>query len=122
MDQSARLTDYLGAGLRATSLRQSVIANNIANMATPGFRRHAVPFEQAFAQALARGQPVRMDGLLRHIHQPMTDPVNDVGNDVHLETEVGDLIQNGLLYKTYARLLGRLYEQMELAMVVGSQG
>jgi len=122
MDQSARLTDYLEAGLRASNLRQSVIANNIANMATPGFRRHAAPFEQAFAEALAKGKPVRMDGLLRNIHRPMTNPVNEHGNDVQLETEVADLVRNGLLYKTYARLLGRLYEQMEQAMVVGGQG
>jgi len=117
MDQSARLTDYLEAGLRAAGLRQSVIADNIANMATPGFRRRAVPFEQAFAEALAKGEPVRMDGLFRHVHRPMTDPVNDIGNDVQLETEVADLVRNGLLYKTYARLLGRMYQQMERAIV-----
>jgi len=122
MDQSARLTDYLEVGLQATGLRQSVIANNIANMGTPGFRRHAVPFEEVFAQALAKGEPVRMDGLLRNIHRPMTNPVNEHGNDVQLEAEVADLLRNGLLYKTYARLLGRRYQQMELAMVMGGQG
>ncbi len=117
MDQSARLTDYLEAGLRATNLRQTVIADNIANMATPGFRRRAVPFEKIFAEALGRGEPVRMDGVLQHLHRPMTDPVNENGNDVHLETEVAGLVQNGLLYKTYARLLGRMYQQIERAMV-----
>jgi len=119
MDQSARLTDYLEAGLRAAGLRQTVIAHNIANMATPGYRRHAVPFEEVFAEAIQKGRPVRTADLMDHIAQPKTDPVNDLGNDVHLEQEVADLIQNALLYKTYARLLGRRYQQMELAMIVG---
>jgi flagellar basal-body rod protein FlgB len=120
MDQSARLTDYLEAGLRAANLRQTVIANNIANMATPGFRRHAVPFEKVFAEALAKGEPIPTEGLLRRLHRPMDGPVNDNGNDVHLETEVAGLVRNGLLYKTYARLLGRMYEQVERAMVTES--
>jgi len=117
MDQSARLTDYLEAGLRAANLRQTVIADNIANMGTPGFRRRTVPFEEVFAEALQKGRPVRMDGVLGHLRRPMTDPVDENGNDVHLETEVADLVKNGLLYKTYARLLGRMYQQMERAMV-----
>jgi flagellar basal-body rod protein FlgB len=117
MDQSARLTDYLEAGLRAASLRQTVIADNIANMATPGFRRRAVPFEKVFAEALARGEPIPTEGLLGRLHRPKIGPVKDNGNDVQLETEVADLVRNGLLYKTYARLLGRMYQQMENAMV-----
>ncbi len=119
MDQSARLTAYLEAGLRAAGLRQSVIANNIANMATPGYRRHAVPFEEVFAEAVRAGRPVRTGDLKDHVVQPKTDPVNEFGNDVQMEQEVGDLIQNALLYKTYARLLGRRYRQMELAMTDG---
>ncbi len=119
MDPSARLTEYLAAGLQAAGLRQAVIANNIANLATPGYRRHTLPFEEVFAEALERGRPVRLETVLEHIRRPETDPVNDLGNDVQLEKEVGDLIQNTLLYKTYARLLGRAYRQMELAMTVG---
>jgi flagellar basal-body rod protein FlgB len=119
MGQGPRLTDYVEAGLRAAHLRQSVIASNIANLHTPGYRRHAVPFEEVFADALAKGQPVRMASVLEGIAQPMTGPVNEFGNDVQLETEVGDLVKNSLVYKAYARLLGRMYQQMELAMTTG---
>jgi len=118
MAESARLTDYVEAGLRAAHLRQSVIAHNIANMATPGYRRHTVAFEDVFSEALAKGRPVRFGSLHDGIDQPRTNSVNEIGNDVHLEDEVGDLVQNSLLYKTYARLLGRMYQQMELAMAV----
>ena len=44
----------LERGLDAASLRQTVIANNIANVDTPGFKRSEVVFESELAQALAR--------------------------------------------------------------------
>ena len=122
MDQSARITDYLEAGLRAANLRQSVIAGNIANMATPGYRRHTVPFEEVFADALEKGKPVQYGDLLDQVTRPMTGEVNEIGNDVQLEAEIGDLVKNSLLYKTYARLLARTYQQMEMAMAVGRDG
>jgi len=121
MDQSARLTDYVEAGLRAAHLRQSVIANNIANLATPGYRRHAVAFEDVFAEALAKGRPITLDRLRDTVNQPRTDPVNDVGNDVQLDTEISGLVKNSLLYKTYARVLGRMYQQMEMAISTSSR-
>ena len=120
MAQSARIAEYLEAGLRAAGLRQTVIANNIANMATPGFRRNTLPFEKVFAEAIARGKPIDHKALLEHIVQPRTEALNDFGNDVQIDTEIGELIKNSMLYKTYVRLLNRMYRQMELAMTAGN--
>jgi flagellar basal-body rod protein FlgB len=116
MAQSARIAEYLEAGLRAASLRQAVIGNNIANMATPGFRRSTVPFEKTFAEALAAGKPIDHKTVIDRIIQPRTGALNEFRNDVQADTEIGDLIQNSMLYKTYVRLLNRTYRQMELAM------
>lgn len=116
MAQSARVADYLEAGLQAASLRQSVIAHNIANVGTPGFRRSAVDFERVFAEAMARGKPVDRAAVLGEIVQPHATDVNEFGSDVEIEGEIGDLIKNSMRYKAYARLLNRMYRQMELAM------
>jgi flagellar basal body rod protein FlgB len=35
---------------------------------------------------------------------------------VSLDVEVGEMVRNGALYKTYIRMLGRMYRQMEQAM------
>ena len=43
---------YLSRGLEAASLRQSVIANNIANVNTPEFKKSEVLFEDMLAQEL----------------------------------------------------------------------
>lgn len=120
MAESARIAQYLEAGLRASSLRQAVIANNIANMGTPGFRRSTLPFEKAFADALTAGKPIDHRAVLESIVQPHTGALNEFGNDVQLDTEVGELVKNSMLYKTYVRLLNRMYRQMELAMAAGN--
>jgi len=95
--------DYIEAGLKASRLRQSVIAHNIANLSTPGFRRGEVVFEEILAKAGAQ------------IVRPGDTPVNESGSDVSLEMEVGELVRNAASYKTYMRVLGRIYRQMEMA-------
>jgi len=111
-----RVTDYLEAGLRAASVRQKVIANNIANLDTPGYRRQTVDFDKVLATAVREGRPVDMDKLGESIVQASQGPPNERGNDVDLDVEVGELIKNVSRYKTYCRMLSRLYRQMELAM------
>jgi len=116
MPQGTGLIGHLDAGLRATSLRQTTIANNIANMATPGYRRVTLPFEGIFADALKSGRPVDLDDVASCIVQPRTDPLNEHGNDVELDAEVAELVRNSALYKTYMRVLNRMYRQMDLAI------
>jgi len=110
------ITDYLESALRAASFRQSVIANNIANINTDNYRRNAVNFEARLAQAIASGESVDIDQLTEDIFQPKNTPISPNGNDVSLEMEVGDLVKNTAMYKTYMRLLGRVYRKMDLAI------
>ena len=109
-------TEYLETALRAFGQRQAVIANNIANINTPDFRRGAVDFQKRLAEAIASGRPIDPQRFAAEIIQPMTTPVDSSGNDVNLEMEIGEMIKNSGAYKTYLRLLGKLYRQMELAM------
>ena len=108
--------ESLQAGLRAAGLRQAAIASNIANLQTPGFRRGAVAFEQAFAESLRGGEAADLQNVEVAVLRP-GGPVGDSGvNDVSLDQEVGDMIRNGAVAKTYLRLLGKLMKQMELAV------
>lgn len=107
--------DYLQAGLRATSLRQTVIANNIANINTPGYRRSEVQFEALLAETIKSGQ-IDLEHLQPQVYQPRTDPVDANGNDVSLDVEVGELVKNSGMYKAYFKLLSKLVSQMELAI------
>ena len=111
--------EYIQAGLKAASMRQAAIANNIANLNTPGYRREAVEFEKLLAEALGSGGRVDLPEVAPRLIRPMTGPVNAVGNDVNMDMEVGELVKNASMYKVYLRLLSKLYQQMELAMQPG---
>jgi flagellar basal-body rod protein FlgB len=118
MSKTNSIVDFLEAGIRAESLRQKAIANNIANLETPGYRRIDVKFEELLANALNSPGAVELSELEPHIHQPQKTPVNSNGNDVNLESEVGQMVKNTLRYKTYIRLLNKKYNQIQLAMDV----
>jgi flagellar basal-body rod protein FlgB len=118
MSKTSSIFDFLEAGIRAESLRQKAIANNIANLETPGYRRIDVKFEELLARALNSHGAVELSELEPQIHQPKQTPVNSNGNDVSLESEVGQMVKNTLRFKTYIRLLNKKYNQMQLAMDV----
>jgi flagellar basal-body rod protein FlgB len=116
MSETNGIFDCLEAGIRAESLRQKAIANNIANLETPGYRRIDVKFEELLAKALKSPGAVELSELEPQIHQPQTTLVKSNGNDVNLESEVGQMVKNSLRYKAYIRLLNKKYNQIELAM------
>ncbi len=116
MSKISSIMDFLEAGIRAESLRQKAIANNIANLETPGYRRIDVEFKELLAKALDSSGEAELSQIEPKVYQPNTTPVNSNGNDVNLETEVGEMVKNTLRHKAYVRLLNKKYNQMELAI------
>lgn len=116
MIKQPAVTECLEAALRGTSLRQTTIANNIANLNTPNYRRIVVKFEKYLAEAITDGRRINLDEIPMDILQPRNTVVNAQGNDVNLETEVGEMIKNNMMHKTYIRLLAKMYRQMESAI------
>ena len=118
MSQTSNIVDILEAGIRAEGLRQKAIANNIANLQTPGYRRIDVKFEELLAKALDSRGAVDLDEIKPLIYQPEQTPVKSNGNDVNLEYEVGEMVKNTLRHKAYVRLLNGKYRKMEAAINV----
>ncbi|MBS3734244.1 MAG: flagellar basal body rod protein FlgB [Phycisphaerae bacterium] len=116
MGDGVNMIDILQTGLRATGTRGKVLANNIANINTPGYRRRAVAFEKALSEAMASGDAEALREVTFETLQPRNTPVGANGNDVDLDSEVGDLIKNSALRKTYIRLLHKVYRQAEMAI------
>jgi flagellar basal-body rod protein FlgB len=115
MAEGTGVIHYLETALRASGMRQSLIANNLANLHTPGFRRGELRFERVLATAIEEGRPVDFDALRDTRVEPRTTPVNKHGSDVSLDREIGDLVTNTTLYKAYVRLLNRHYQKLNLA-------
>ena len=118
MSKTNSVTDLLEAGIRAENLRQKTIANNIANLETPGYRRIDVKFEELLAKCLNTSNSVDLNELEPEIYQPKQTHIKSNGNDVNLESEVGQMIKNTLRHTAYIRLLNKKYRQIELAMEV----
>lgn len=116
MSKTNTIVELLEAGLRAESLRQKAIANNVANLQTPGYRRVDVKFEELLAKALDSPGEVDLKEIEPQMYQPNQTPVKSNGNDVNLETEVGQMVKNTLRHKAYIRLLTKKYDQMEMAI------
>jgi flagellar basal-body rod protein FlgB len=118
MSKTENIMDLIDAGVKAETLRQKAIANNIANLETPGYRRVDVKFEELLAKCLRSDGEFDLSEVKAEIYQPKQTPVKSNGNDVNLETEIGQMIKNTLRHKAYIRLLTKKYNQIELAMNV----
>ncbi|MBT3199253.1 MAG: hypothetical protein HN350_04995 [Phycisphaerales bacterium] len=112
------IINYLEAGIKGSGMRQAAIANNIANMGTPGYRRVDVTFENRLAKAIADGKEVSLDELEQEIIRPKNTTVDANGNDVTLEMEIGAMVKNVSMQKTYLRLLARTYRKMQSAITL----
>lgn len=110
------VVEFLEAGLKAEALRQRTIANNVANLQTPGYRRIDVKFEQELAKAMASDGEIEPDELKAELYQPKNTVVNSNGNDVSLDVEVGEMVKNSIRHKAFIRLLNKKYSQIDEAI------
>lgn len=105
MDFSGSRLDTLGKLLDVASLRHRVIANNVANVNTPGFRQQLVRFEEAFVRQLDRGQESAALRVQPKIVEAVDVPERADGNNVDIDVEMVRLQKNTLLYRTIAQVL-----------------
>jgi flagellar basal-body rod protein FlgB len=108
--------DLLEAGIKAESLRQRTISNNIANIETPGYKTIDVKFEEVLAKAVDSPEGIEQEDIEPGIYKPENTPTKDNGNDVSFEVEVGKMVKNSLKHSAYVKLLNKTYQQMQLAI------
>jgi len=115
------ILDLLESGIKAETLRQKAISNNVANLQTPGYRRLGVKFEQLLAKAMESGDvgKINLDEIKASLYQPKNTALNPNGNDVNLEVEVGDMVKNSIRYRAFIKLLNKTYAQIDEAIKVG---
>ena len=121
MSKTDSIIALIEAGIKAEGLRQKAIANNVANLETPGYRRIDVKFEEILAKSLDSSEPVDLSEIEPQVYQPKKTPVKSNGNDITLENEVGAMIKNSLRHRTFIQLLSKRYKQIEMAINVGAR-
>jgi flagellar basal-body rod protein FlgB len=98
------------------SLRHQVLAENVANVNTPGYHRQDVQFEEAFAKALAAGQDAAALQAQPQIVTVHGGPERADGNNIDIDQEMTRLEKNSLLYKVYTTILTTRVNQMRSAI------
>ncbi|SDS43324.1 flagellar basal-body rod protein FlgB [Nocardioides scoriae] len=114
---SDNVNRVLGLALDGVSLRQSVIADNIANVDTPDFRASSVDFESSLRGALESGDVDR--GRLSGIEAVSTatdTPVGPNGNNVDLRKETLAAVQTQYQYQLLSRAVSDRHALLRSAL------
>lgn len=110
MFESVTLT-ALTSALDGLSLRQRAIADNIANVNTPGYHAKVVSFERALAASVARG-----DGDVAASVTTSMDATRTNGNNVDLDTQTLSNIDTVLRFQFAAQAVGGSFSSVQTAL------
>ncbi len=119
--------DVLKRAMDASILRQKTIAENIANVDTPFYKRKEVVFEDELRKALNEKEPMLPLKTTnpKHIRntpdeklpEPKVKVVDDIlfrrdQNNVDIEKELVDLAKNNILYTGLTRLVSTRFSML----------
>ncbi len=124
-------TLLLNKSMDAATLRNTVIADNIANDDTPGFKRREVVFEDKLQLALSGKQDHLNMKITNNRHillksnngylEPEIKEMNDFsftndGNNVDIDVESAKLAKNKMYYDTMAQSMNNEIKLLRLAI------
>ena len=109
--------DLLSKLVDVTQLRHQVLAENVANVNTPGYRRQEVRFEDVLAtQWTAQHGDSTWKSLRPEVVEDHMTPARLDGNNVEIDLEMMRLNKNTLLGNTYLQLLATKLGMMKRAI------
>ncbi len=110
--------DVLGAALQASSYKNDVIQNNIANADTPNYKKRNVDFESTLKSELdsfSMTGEINFDNLTPTVE---SDPLSYRldGNNVDLNVEMVEMYKNSVRYDTLAAAVMNNYERINVVL------
>jgi len=108
----SRLSDTLERYMDLLSARQKVVASNIANADTPGYKTKDIDFKSEFSAAFQGSSPQvsEVGGL----------PVKNDGNNVNLDRESRLLSENNMRFNLASNLVRAEIQSIRAALQSGS--
>lgn len=132
---STRAMEVLQLGLDAAAARQKVMANNIANVSTPGFKASEVTFEDELKKALegsARlsgavthekhipfGRPRGVEEVRPQVHKLNQVVMRNDGNNVDIDREMALLAKNTVMYNALAQKISGDFAKLRYVISEG---
>lgn len=128
-----KTVDVLGKSIDLRAKQQNLISSNIANAETPNYVPKALAFEDELQGALkAGGTTAQTPSNARHfplkgassriqsvtgrvVETPAKTPGKD-GNAVEMESEMGRMMENQIMYNASVQLLAKKFEGLKLAI------
>ena len=126
--------DIMERGLSAANLRHEVIADNLANVNTPNFKRSEVVFEELLKKELFgedtgklplvrthdKHLPIPMHGRANaYVRRDDTTTMRVDNNNVDIDMEMASLAKNQLYYSALTRQLGGFISRVKSVMQGG---
>ena len=126
---NSNVFDYvnvIGKAADASWLRNDILANNIANVDTPGYKRQDVNFESQLRRALGNSTYQTVDSKVAHVTSTeleprvYTDSANFSyrldGNNVDIDTENVELASNQIKYNGLINSMNQEFTNLKLVM------
>lgn len=114
MDRGFALLEQI---IRTTALRHKVLASNIANVDTPGYKAKDVHFKDVLnthSIQLAKTNPLHIQGIsgLKEAGGTTVEERAswEDGNNVAMDMEMANMTENGLLYNAGVQLLTKKFQ------------
>lgn len=108
--------DLLSKLVDVTQLRHRVLAQNVANVNTPGFRRLDVQFADALNERMLADGKSATRSCEPEVVEDQTSAARLDGNNVEIDLEMMRLNKNTLLGNTYLQLLTTKLGMMKRAI------
>lgn len=118
--------DVLGKAADASWKRNDILANNIANVDTPGYKRQDIDFESQLRRALGNSRYESVDAKVSHVTSTeldarvYTDSANFSyrldGNNVDIDTEGVELAANQIKYNGLISSINQEFSNLKLVM------
>ena len=131
MNIDDKTTQALAASLKYRQLRQELIASNIANAETPGYKAKKIDFEEALHRALDTDEQQTLKttdskhfnvggGGFNNLQPEITEDANGIvspdGNTVDRDSEMAEMAENKIMYDASVQLLNKKLALMKYAV------
>jgi flagellar basal-body rod protein FlgB len=117
--------------LKLRAYRHTLLASNIANVDTPGYRRKDIPFEKVMQAYLSNKDiPLKATnpkhirdgrGSIKKLAEAYETNTLGTPNNVSLEQEITELTENQVLYEATLQALAKEIERLKEAITEGGR-
>lgn len=102
----------LNSALDGLALRQRSIAENVANIQTPGYQAKRVQFEAELSRAVGTGSK---DATVANVTRSL-EPTREDGNNVNLDAETLLNVDTNLRYQLATQAVDGTFSSVRVAM------